>query len=315
MRRIAAVLFGCFFVHGVASLRAATPCAFPVNVSAGTTLADLATRHLGDARFAVAIALATNSRTGAEFKYIADPDSLGGTARVCVPSKEEAADLQSAWDAYDRAVGAARLPRTADVHNEQLVTIAPGSAVDVVAWVREDQRNRLKLAAGRYVGAVADDTWVTVEPHLRDFCQTFARAQKANADAVTRRVEQRLGLAPASNKSFFVRMRVASANAMSVFRPCSDPSIDKAGCVTGLPGAASAPYLAWFQNQYYSSYGKSLFSEFPWTALGYTFDWAPGKGSEFERIGESEFVVYKNTPVKILEDLPTAEYCSAAVHP
>ena len=69
----------------------------------------------------------------------------------------------------------------------------------------------------------------------------------------------------------------------------------------------------WFLNQYYSSYGQSLISEFPWTALGYTFDWAQdsSKASRFERFGESEFVIRAGAPVEILgKEVATAEYCT-----
>jgi len=94
-----------------AGLRAATPCSAPRDVPRGANLEDLASRYLGSARYAIAIALATNARIGDGFGYIANPDDLIGVARVCVPSRSEARQLERSWEAYERAVNAARLPR------------------------------------------------------------------------------------------------------------------------------------------------------------------------------------------------------------
>lgn len=295
-----------------AGLRAAVPCPTPVDVPAGASLQDLAQQHLGNARYAIAIALATNARTGDGFPYIANPDDLRGVARVCVPSKSEANLLARSWVAYERAVNTARLPRISAI-DKTLVAIPPDQPVNVVAWVRKDQAARLKTAAGEWVTRAASDTWVTVEPHLQEFCRAFVRERRADEARLTARLEQRLGLSPASSKTFFVRMKLANPGPDVIFRPCSDPAADQAGCTVGPPGKAPAPYQQWFYQQYYSSYGQSLISEFPWTALGYTFDWAPGAGNalSFQRTGESEFVIHQGAPIEILEVVATPQYCAA----
>src|SRR5438874_163612 len=92
-------------------LRAASACPTPRDVQPGTTLESLAASDLGGARYAIAIALATNARTRDGFRYIANPDDLTGISRVCVPSKAEARQLERSWTSYDRAVNLARLPR------------------------------------------------------------------------------------------------------------------------------------------------------------------------------------------------------------
>jgi hypothetical protein len=296
-----------------AGLQAAVPCPTPADVSAGARLEDLARRYLGDPRDAIAIALATNVRTGDGFSYIANPDDLGGVARVCIPSKSEARQLRRSWEAYDRAVNAARLPRISDVGGK-LSTIAPDRSVDVVTWVRKEQAGRLKTASGDWVSAAQSEMWVTIEPHLQEFCRAFVSERRPDEARLTERIEQRLGLSPASGKSYFVRMRLDHPGPAVVFRPCVDPAADRTGCTVGPPANAPAAYQLWFYRQYYSSYGQSLIGEFPWTALGYTFDWAPGggKGSAFQRTGESEFVVQKDAPIRILDVVATAEYCAAA---
>jgi hypothetical protein len=265
-------------------LHAATPCPTPEDVPAGASLKDLAHRYLGNSRYAMAIALATNARTGDGFHYIANPDDLSGIPRVCVPSKAEARELNRSWTAYERAVDAARLPRMSEM-DKSLLTIPADQPIQVVAWVRKDQADRMKTASGAWIDKVPAETWVTVEPHLQEFCRAYVSAGKRDDAALTRRLEQRLGLAPASSKTYFVRMQLER------------------------PGDET--HQQWIYAQYYSSYGQSLISEFPWTGLGYTFDWAPGpsKASPFQRTGESEFVIHKDGPIKILEVVSTAQYC------
>lgn len=299
----------CLFFLAVASH--AAPCLAPRDVPPGASLQDLATRYLGNSRFAIAIALSTNARSADGFKYISNPDDLTGIKQVCIPTKSEARLLLRSWEAYDKAVAAARLPRLSNVSKE-LVSISPEQPVTVVAWVRKDQAEGLKTPSGAWVNVAAGDTWITVEPHLQQFCSAFVRDRKPDEEALTRRLEQRLGLSPASSKVYFVRLRIEHPDSGVVFRPCNDPTPNEGNCSVGPPAKASTEYQQWFLNQYYGSYGRSLISEFPWTALGYTFDWAPTHrtSSGFERIGESEFVIRKGASIEILEAVTTMQYCA-----
>jgi hypothetical protein len=294
-----------------ATLHAAAPCPVPRDVQPGMTLADLARRYLGDSRYSIAIALATNERTGDEFRYIGNPDDLTGIPRVCIPSKPEARQLERSWQTYDRAVSAARLPRRSGV-SDMLITIPPDRPINVVAWVRKDQADRLKLSSGGSLIAAPSETWVTVEPHLQTFCRALVRDEKLDEIRLIRRLEQRLGLSPASSKTHFVSIRLEHPGPDVIFRPCADPAVDRTNCSVGPPVNAPPAYQAWFYQKYYSSYGRSLMSEFPWTALGYTFDWAPGKSSPFQRVGESEFVIYKDAPIEIQAVVATSQYCAVA---
>ena len=310
MRRTA---HGCVFLIAFAAASgAATPCPKTVDLAAGAKLEDLATQYFGKAGYSISIALATNARGSEGFRYIANPDNLTGIPKVCIPANGEARELERSWAAYDRAVTAARLPRGNDI-NKNLVTITADQPVSVVAWVRKDQADRLKVSTGGWVTTAQSDMWVTVEPHLKEFCSKFAREHKADGARLTQRLEQRLGLSPVSSKTTFVRMKLEHPGADVIFRPCSDPVVTQANCATGPPAASPPEYPQWFLQQYYYSYGNSLISEFPWTALGYTFDWAPARGRGFQRVGESEFVVRKGSPIEIQEAVATADYCAAHI--
>lgn len=299
-----------FFLMAV-RLASGAACPQPIDFPKGARLEDLAIRYLGNARYAIPIALATNSRTGNEFKYIANPDDLSGVSRVCIPSQSEARELERSWQAYTRAVDIARLPRMSAAANA-LLTIPPDQPVDVVAWERKDKADGFRTSSGDWVSVAPSDTWVTVESHLREFCRGFVRDRHPDDTALTRRLEQRLGLAPASSKAAFVRMHLEHPSAEVIFRPCVDPAADHVGCGLGPPAKATPAYQQWFYQQYYSSYGQSLISEFPWTSLGYTFDWAPGGsgGTKFPRVGESEFVIPNGASIKVLDVIPTAQYCA-----
>lgn len=293
------------------TLHAAAPCPLPRDVQPGVTLESLAGLYLGGSRYAIAIALATNARTGDDFTYIANPDDLTGIPRVCIPSKPEARRLEQSWKAYDRAVSAARLPRISGV-SKTLLTIPLDQPVNVVAWVRKDQTDRLKVDSGAWVTAAPAETWVTVEPHLQAFCHAFLQGRKPDETTLTQRLEQHLGLSPASSKTHFVRIRLEHPGTGVIFRPCVDPATDRANCSVGSPAKAPPAHQQWFYRQYYSSYGQSLMNEFPWTSLGYTFDWAPGKKSQFQRDGESEFVIHQDAPIQIQEVVTTSQYCAVA---
>jgi len=296
----------------LAAVSQAAVCPNPQTVAAGAGLEDLAKQYLGDSSYAISIALATNSRPGDGFSYIANPDTVAAGVRVCVPAREEARRLRERWEVYEQAVQEARLPRKTSIHSG-LVAIPPDRPVTTVAWMRTDQVARLKSPGGDWVATLASETWVTIEPHLQDFCQAFVRDHKPDEPALTERIEQRLGLAPASSKTYFVRIRVQHPVTLLMFRPCPDPDPSKLSCSFGPPLQTPPQYPLWFLNQYYSSYGQSRISEFPWTGLGYTFDWAPDsrKASRFERFGESEFVIRAGAPVEIMgKETPTAEYCA-----
>ncbi len=156
--------------------------------------------------------------------------------------------------------------------------------------------------------------WVTVEPNLQQFCAAYASGHAGNRAQLTLRLEQRLGLPPASSKSKFVRIRLAHPGQDVIFRPCMYPLTASTNCPVGPPpGDIDENHRNWLYRQYYSSYGQARLSSFPWTSLGYTFDWAPGPHAEsdtdFQKYGESEFVIRKGAPVEILGALDTMDYC------
>ncbi len=153
------------------------------------------------------------------------------------------------------------------------------------------------------------DTWITVEPEVRKLCQGTA------PDRVIDRLHKLLGLKPAAagdEAGKFVLMTIAGPQrtgpaGIGVFRPCPDPDPKAASCGNSLAGGDA--YIKWFaQNLLYSYKLAPDMKEtgWPWTHLGYTYDWDPAASS---RRGAQEYVAPKGTRVLIREIVSPQDYC------
>ncbi len=141
--------------------------------------------------------------------------------------------------------------------------------------------------------------WVSPAPQIQDFC----KAQGLTEDNVVLRLEQLNGMPAGRNLPYFVEFWVAPEN---LFRPSADPEVSdhEAGidypvstaCVTLTP-----VFTDWFewQRSHYSTNG------YPWTRLGYTYDW----GNPESEVGLPEFVTLKNVPLGVNKVEGTLEYC------
>ena len=140
----------------------------------------------------------------------------------------------------------------------------------------------------------AKDLWVTVVPFMKAFCQEYVRLHGADRQQLELRVKKRLGLPPDADYDTFVELTVDPKDKARLLRPCGDSSLDKTACQPPtLPAASdvwsnqsgSTQFQEWMLRNYYSNYASQ--EPYPWTALGYTFDWARKMNSDdFERFGE-----------------------------
>lgn len=146
------------------------------------------------------------------------------------------------------------------------------------------------------------DSWVTVVPELKNFFATGAPEPL--------RMAQLLGLPPegatAGNPKEYKYLLEMWVSPKDLFRPCPDTEISDTVCEIGVPAdafrtpvlsnlvrATEGPdygvfmtYPDWFNNR--TRYVYTLGSNpYPWTRLGYTYDW----GSS-HHTGLSEFVLH-----------------------
>lgn len=242
-------------------------------------------------------------------------------------------DTESLWKLYEQAVEDARYPQP-DHISKALVPIATftpglvwdesGQKVLMVTWTKA----QFYTGQPPYETTIPVPAWLTAVPFSRQFCQKTG----LQGDALRLRIAQRLGLPPDASNDSFVEMWV---DPHTFFRPCPDPETGDAECrvnLTAGPVDTSAPcpwsaaledqlsggfvtvsedHLEWMCSNWTSTYppGEPRKS-YPWTALGYTYDW----GSKTHR-GESEFVLPANTPVVIESVTPTDVYCAPAKRP
>lgn len=238
--------------------------------------------------------LATNSRLAElpELRFIGDPNLIRPGQIVWLPDAAEKSHWMRHYRSYVAAVLDMSLPQPWEV-SRSLVSIPPDAPLTVVSWTRAGQYSVGPASAGGQI-------WVTVSPYLRDFC----RSLKDRSELVTR-LEQRLGLPPASNKSEFVEMVLADP-AADLFRPCADPRIDTTTCPLGPPGEDTPEkHRDWFLGQYFASYATAHPTRYPWNSLGYTYDWGDSPSEE----GESEFVIRPGASIDVVSITPTEQYC------
>ncbi|MGF1936798.1 MAG: hypothetical protein RM347_020830 [Nostoc sp. ChiQUE02] len=157
---------------------------------------------------------------------------------------------------------------------------------------------------------IENQTWLTAVPQVKEFCEN-CKGIGINIPGnimLALRLQQYLGLIlnRNSNKTHFVEMWV---KAEDLSRPCIDPEINDSTCnVLPIPVPASYPVL----NQIYSaSYTVGSQEHYPWTGLGYTYDWGNPKKP---REGASEFLINgtkeKPIEVEVVSVTATKEYCN-----
>jgi hypothetical protein len=307
-------------------------CHANLTTASGDSLFSISSAFFGDPQFDWAILLATNSHSAEPgFSYIADRDHLQPGTRICVPARPDTERLRYNFDLYRRAVQVSAQPSAESV-SSSLRVIADPRPLRVVTWESAYSMAKLKKSSQEWNTEAPFDIWVTVVPDIRNFCRAFLQAHSTGAMQLDARLEERLGLPPQNGKIAFVEITVPDpSNPKHFFRPCRSPSVSTAACTPGMPDAGDdksksdsagqkktakqaddqAWYKTWFLAQYYSSFAGAPSTQYPWTSLGYTFDWSlrdDGKNG-FVKYGESEFVIPKGAPIKVESVTATDQYC------
>lgn len=122
----------------------------------------------------------------------------------------------------------------------------------------------------------------------------------SKADDPEMRLKQLIAFAPDSEHSTVTGFWVSPEN---VKRPAyqSDPTVGN--MTTALGENADEEFKAWFDENILWSY---YYGEFPWTRLGYTYDWADN-GTEY---GLTEFIVESGAEVTVEFTETTGEFLS-----
>jgi len=139
--------------------------------------------------------------------------------------------------------------------------------------------------------------WVTTAPEL---LQRMKKEKPRDADL---RLKQLLGLPPNSVYSYFVECWVKPED---LFRPCPDNEITDGQCDLCFSEQTDPTHIAWMNDNRISRYYQcALYEKYPWTQLGYTYDWNPQNRSH---VGLSEFVIGNDKKIKINAIYSTQDY-------
>jgi hypothetical protein len=201
---------------------------------------------------------------------------------------------------YTAAVADAKIAEESEIY-DQLVAISASNAdlkldeegrvlaVTWTSWDGYDGKEGQEIELGVEV-------WVTTVPQLQNFCRELGLTDKP----LDLRLEQLMGLPPNNGKTKLVQLWIPTDG---LFRPSPDAEIDDGVAVLTFPDGANPDHVAWIEQLQGSSYGDQ---GYPWTRLGYTYDWAPDAKSE---VGLSEFVARKGTKAIVESIQPQALYC------
>lgn len=204
---------------------------------------------------------------------------------------------------------------------EHVLPLRP-AAPDAQGNVRVATLTAQPYAAGEQ--SLDGEVWVTVVPEVRDSCHSWDE----EGAALALRLRQLIGLRPADSVSHFVEMTVPVA---ALFRPTADPSVASiwpcaegpsgGACGLHFPAGADSAHVGWMARQMLSAWqvpdgypadtasgGPRGALGYPWTRLGYTYNWHPGS----PRYGASEYVVRAGSRVRVDAVHPLAAYCARA---
>lgn len=189
--------------------------------------------------------------------------------------------------AFNRSVEYVGVWRAEDLRPLRPLTVAPDGTVRVVTATKYTVTSPLY-----------GDTWVTVVPETRTICRGWT-------GDIAMEMRELLGLPPDKPIPNVVEMTVKASD---IFRPTPDPSTSTVcpcalapiggtcqfpsseQCGNQFPPGVDPVHVQWIATNTLSV--RQLPSGYPWTHLGYTYNWKPGAADIY---GASEYVVHKGS--------------------
>lgn len=192
-------------------------------------------------------------------------------------------------NAYAQAIADAAV-----IEPDEIVTlpVIDTPQVKVVTWTNYPD----SYQPGQYTVLNWGDTWVTLDQAVQTRCR-----QMPQQDLISH-LQKLLGLPlAADNNRSFVTLKVDRDD---LYRPCADPSLNQPRCGTSFPDPPNPAHQAWYARQTSTAYQAP--DGFPWTRLGYTYNWQAGDSE----VGPAEFVIRKGARVKTLAVTGSRDYCA-----
>lgn len=166
----------------------------------------------------------------------------------------------------------------------------------VVSW-KQDTSYYNPFIDSLFYNTGAYPIWITTAPEL------INRMKTEKYNDVNLRLKQLLGLPPTSQYSYFVEFWVKPSD---LFRPCPDKEINDSSCELCFPENTDSTHIKWInENRISRYYPCELYDKYPWSQLGYTYDW---NTENKDHMGLSEFVIKQNSNIVVNAIYTTKEY-------
>ncbi|MGS2740759.1 hypothetical protein [Sinomicrobium sp. M5D2P17] len=121
------------------------------------------------------------------------------------------------------------------------------------------------------------------------------------------RICQVLGLPPADENSN-THISTLWVRPESLYRPAGNPDVSTTTTGSALSENVSESYTSWFNDYIIFAYYRTLSYEtdhhYPWTRLGYTYDWSP----ETAEVGLGEFVLSTSSGIWVEETSAASDF-------
>jgi hypothetical protein len=152
---------------------------------------------------------------------------------------------------------------------------------------------------GQQIETKWGEVWVTMVPEMFDF---FKNYQISTDSSLQLRIQQLLGLPATKDEQYLIEIWVKPED---LFRPSPDNEITDSRADLVFPKDVKSDYVVWYNSNVVSSYfTETQGTKYPWTRLGYTYDW----GNPSNEKGLSEFVLRKNSQVIVKSVKSAREY-------
>lgn len=191
--------------------------------------------------------------------------------------------VQDAMVADSSEITDALWPITADNTDLQWKTINGQSYVLLATFMRFPS----SYPEGDSITNVWGESWLFIPKQMKN---KIGPSFTPTSDTMTR-ICQLLGLPPVNSKTN-THIATMWVKAERLYRPAGNPAINTKSATAVLQSSVSSPaYATWFNNYiiyaYYRPLPTATDAHYPWTRMGYTYDWAPG----VSRVGLSEYVL------------------------
>ncbi|WP_051261784.1 hypothetical protein [Desulfovibrio inopinatus] len=220
---------------------------------------------------------------------------------------------------YRQAVEIASMPLTENRLDPNLWALNPAFVDHALRFDDEGRVLMVTWTGGEYYDGkegqeyiIPDfvEVWLAPVPQLKTFFSSTGRSVSV------RRLEQAYGLPPDSGYTKLVTMWVDPDD---LVRPCPDPAVSDTICETNFPVGyyveVSQDYQEWFTQRRATIYDCDSGNCYPWTGLGYTYDW--GADAVPNHIGLSEYIKPEGHAATVVIDAvkPTMQYFTVNTAP